>query len=831
MKLSKITICGFRGFNKKKEILIDNNLTIIYGPNSYGKTSISEAMEWLLFGNTSKFENNISGKTEFKGSYRNIHHPSDEPAFVEVEFFKEDGMKCKIKGELTNTEKITKYIDDQEVDSWPWENPKSITYSPFILQHALQDLLLTKPVDRYEKFSKILGTHSLTTIQNIFNSLATKYNYPEEVKEFISSFPTLQEKIEKHPDLLYISKAFTKREETDFFTRLETSVRKAINNTGEKVFEDDKSVNPLLLQSLNEKRNKATNTIFDKKIALLQLTNEGKEKYKTRIETLEKYVTKELISEYLEFRKLKLQLDLIEKAKFFNIGLKMLETDSKKCPFCDSHISENLANHIHQKHKQIEEESSSLNQLDTSKKEFIRTLNNTLDMAKVVSGDIRKIVETYLLVNNPEDKDKIKKILGEQNKNHFQQISKALGYFSEIDIKISKSLQTINEAINDIKKSFDKSTQEDSQLQLLNNNILNFISLTNTWVEYLTKNYGEINKANEKFEEMLNSLAGTEQLSLQIELLEETKNIKKFFVIENTKESLKDLRKRVTEYISKKTKIIIEENLTEDVMAWYNQIKTSGDPDVHFSGFALGGTASNHRVGINATSYGIALTSAVSSLSESKLNALGLSIKLANNLKDTSPFGFIIIDDPVQSLDDDHATQFSGIVRSLIEKHNKQVILLSHSSQWLKLMKKGMESINGIYYELTGYSKNGPHIKETEWKEWKRRLSDVQAICSNNDATELDLQRAEEEIRLAITQITSRLFTIHTGKEKNASNLNENKVRQALLACGIEENLIDRIGQTFVTVDDAHHTSINYGAKRERILRYHSWVTELGNKL
>ena len=69
MKISKINICGFRGFNDKREIKIDDCLTIIYGPNSYGKTSISEALEWLLLGDTSKVENSISGKTEFKGSF------------------------------------------------------------------------------------------------------------------------------------------------------------------------------------------------------------------------------------------------------------------------------------------------------------------------------------------------------------------------------------------------------------------------------------------------------------------------------------------------------------------------------------------------------------------------------------------------------------------------------------------------------------------------------------------------------------------------------------------------------------------------------------------
>lgn len=49
MKIKNLTIQGFRGFNKEQTIEFHKNLTLIYAPNSYGKTSISEAFEWLLY--------------------------------------------------------------------------------------------------------------------------------------------------------------------------------------------------------------------------------------------------------------------------------------------------------------------------------------------------------------------------------------------------------------------------------------------------------------------------------------------------------------------------------------------------------------------------------------------------------------------------------------------------------------------------------------------------------------------------------------------------------------------------------------------------------------
>jgi ABC-type sulfate/molybdate transport systems ATPase subunit len=218
-------------------------------------------------------------------------------------------------------------------------------------------------------------------------------------------------------------------------------------------------------------------------------------------------------------------------------------------------------------------------------------------------------------------------------------------------------------------------------------------------------------------------------------------------------------------------------------------------------------------------------------LSESKLNALGLSIKISNNVKDGIPFSFLIIDDPVQSLDGDHATQISVIIRKLIEEYDKQVILLSHNQTWVRQLIQGCQSLNGVYYQMTGFNKTGPQLKVESWKAWRRRLQEVNAICSNISATQVQLQQAEEEIRLAICDISSCVYTKKTGKIKSAHDLNEAKIRSMLLESGIETRLIDRISQTFTTTDESHHTGENYVPNKQRIKQYHSWAHELANEL
>ncbi len=48
--LSKVEISGFRGFTTRREIGFGKPLTLIYGENRKGKSSITNAIEWCLFG-------------------------------------------------------------------------------------------------------------------------------------------------------------------------------------------------------------------------------------------------------------------------------------------------------------------------------------------------------------------------------------------------------------------------------------------------------------------------------------------------------------------------------------------------------------------------------------------------------------------------------------------------------------------------------------------------------------------------------------------------------------------------------------------------------------
>ena len=156
---------------------------------------------------------------------------------------------------------------------------------------------------------------------------------------------------------------------------------------------------------------------------------------------------------------------------------------------------------------------------------------------------------------------------------------------------------------------------------------------------------------------------------------------------------------------------------------------------------------------------------------------------------------------------------------------------MSHNRKWIDMVRSGCRTINGRFYEITGYTEAGPHIVEVSWVRWKERLKEVDAIVKDQTATSVQLQQAEEEIRIVNAELASELYFKIKGVRKKPHDLNSTKVRKMLVECGIDSSLVDRITQTFETTDDAHHAPVDYAAHRQRIQRYHDWAQELAKHM
>ena len=65
-------------------------------------------------------------------------------------------------------------------------------------------------------------------------------------------------------------------------------------------------------------------------------------------------------------------------------------------------------------------------------------------------------------------------------------------------------------------------------------------------------------------------------------------------------------------------------------------------------------------------------------LSSGNLNTAALTLFLALHLSVKPTLSWLIIDDPVQSMDDVHVAQFAALLRTISKQHNRQIILAVH---------------------------------------------------------------------------------------------------------------------------------------------------------
>lgn len=824
MRIDSLTVQGFRGFNEKSSIDFDHKLTVIYAPNSYGKTSISESFEWLIYGTTSKMEA-AQSKLEYKGSYRNLHFTSEDSPFVAAIFRDDDSdvvLTSELKGQDGFQRKLGPIDEANEVDAWPFEEELEFVPKPFILQHALKYLLLASPKERFQRFAQLLGFEQLDRIHSDIISLCTKPTLPESVKRLQRSFEEIDFRIKESGTLPLLQKQFASNTAT-IESIYEAVLEECIQRVSDEV--DNQSL-PYELERIRDKR---LSEVFDGRIMLDGLSADEESANTADEKWFAKVLSDKFIDKYSRLVKLGALQQIVNHKMFVDIGLTLPSTKKKTCPFCGQRLGEGEDQHIKDMHEKLVTESALADDLGEDRDEVSGIIEEL--KSRIHDHYSRGIAKAESFLALEPSLGEVEKIFSEKHEDSFQQVVSTAKSVSAVKGNLDTAFEGVTNKIEQVGCSIAESEEDSEIMKALGKLLLDYISEARDFSKAISENALSVREAISIFDQQLNELAGIEDLDILIDLLSNRSEVAGFLKTRRILDSLPELRQAIDDFVSEKILTVISVDLTKEVMRWYEKIKTEGDPDVHFDAFDLErtkkGKVKSRTIQIGAKSYGEELISAVSSLSESKLNALGLCMSLAVNLRGDSPFEFILIDDPIQSLDNEHSVQFVGIIRELVEVTGIQLIVLSHNKPWIEQLRKGCRSLNGRFLEITGYTKKGPHIVQVPWAPWVDRLSTVDAIIKDETAGSVQLQQAEEEIRITVCEVVAAMYMERKGIEVSSHNLNSARVSKILTECGIEPALGDRIRQTFETTDDSHHAPEDYAPVRARIQRYHSWVHEL----
>ena len=176
----------FRGFRQlEQSIRFDGDLVVIDGKNSSGKTSLAEAIEWLLTGGISRRMN--GDPKELSRFVSNRFKTKNEKTWVECEL-EHSGQRTTLKrtliedyGSTRNSVCKTRLsVDGQDVDeSISVLDRYFAGVAPLLLQHTLRNFVLEPPAKRPEYFEKLLNVDDISElVENVQISAQHLNDFP-----------------------------------------------------------------------------------------------------------------------------------------------------------------------------------------------------------------------------------------------------------------------------------------------------------------------------------------------------------------------------------------------------------------------------------------------------------------------------------------------------------------------------------------------------------------------------------------------------------------------------------------------------------------------------
>jgi hypothetical protein len=281
---------------------------------------------------------------------------------------------------------------------------------------------------------------------------------------------------------------------------------------------------------------------------------------------------------------------------------------------------------------------------------------------------------------------------------------------------------------------------------------------------------------------------------------------------EGVLESSKALMQHTETYLQKKQTELLKKR-GKEVQDLYNLL----NPDAPV-GFEDMEPASD-QIRLHARSFGVRM-SAAANLSQCQLNCLGLSVWLMRATTQGSPFGFIVLDDPIQSMDDDHCEAFmDSVLPHLMDDQGKQVILLSHVRNIIDRTAAVNVSRAMQVYHFDKYDKIGPVI--TAQSNLAKMVAEIRAYADGNESHR-DI--AVDRLRVLVEQFIRELHLSVVGSPApveydNATTSDLVKLFRQIPGTTPDE--CARLKDTVGFADPAHHSEVGYTVPQKTNIQPH----------
>jgi DNA repair exonuclease SbcCD ATPase subunit len=805
MKLISIKPFYFRAFGESSQIYLNEKLTIFYGKNGTGKSSLSESIEWLFFGYTKRRrKGDVYSKNEYKGCYVNSICPHNTAPFVEAEIKLNDDSTHSIRrtmqldknGYPLEQESIISVDGIDKVDLSSLGVIYSEAHCPVIVQHGIQDFIHTKPIDRYRVISGALGLNDLIEFKDIL----------EKAKNYRKNNPSL-ELVEAKAVITQMVKQLQSIGMTTLSSMWSSEIYsvdsdyKLIIDKAKELIGEDEIDSSTILDALQTRRSEFIKKIFDLKQYLPYSgtwedpLKEFQEKLKmAEIQLVQAagFYAAKVVSNYK-----------IAHMEFLKRGMELLDSeDPQKCPFCEE---------------------------STLTEERILGINNRIcaeeELSKAsasFSGQVNEYKDLLLQIRNSKQQFMIRNVgLSDQNslKEYFEEGQKQVEEFVKLNQLTFQSISTLFAKVDTAIESLssleiaiaqpNKVIDSTEGISGASNGIRECINLV---IANLNQYQKTTSKFTPVFDKRMANQSTVASISYLIELMSHQAEVQLVASSKCLDVELSEAQREVDNYILAKQKEALLSREAE-ILSWYSRL--SPNEDVKFSGLEPG----RNEFSLKAEAFGKTMNAAAT-LSQSQLNCLGLSIYIPCVTSTDSPFEFLLFDDPVQAMDDDHHESFIlNVLPELTENSNFQVIVLTHIKETADRLRVNYINREFIYYGFDKLKGSGPVVSEII--RLKQDMKEIQELMTGNESCrELAIDRirvlCETMMRETYLRIEGESISLPRGKG-TAKHLLESFMKLPTVSASIVVGIKDTIDWS----NPAHHTEPGYNVPSSDQIKPH----------
>lgn len=199
VRLKSLRVHGFRSFGQEPQaLLIDSDIAVVWGPNSQGKTSLAEAIEFLLTGKIVRREMLASAQDEFADSLRNAHLPDATPVVISADVLDGAGQPRSITRTLTQDYQRRQDCSSQlhidgvpavqaDLDALGLGLSQPPLSAPILTQHTLAYLFSARPQDRANYFKSVLEVTDLEDFRTAVSGLSATIGAPNATLDLFNT--------------------------------------------------------------------------------------------------------------------------------------------------------------------------------------------------------------------------------------------------------------------------------------------------------------------------------------------------------------------------------------------------------------------------------------------------------------------------------------------------------------------------------------------------------------------------------------------------------------------------------------------------------------------